>query len=217
MARTLFIIDDSIFKNLGSTITTKMIDEVKSIFSFDPKFTVSSIAAPNLPEKIDFTDSIVKIVAKDDEITAAQNQAQQQQLQSIEFAIRQRNVNVQPTQFRRSAAKPETGGVGWQFKVVLAAGGQQLALVQTGGIASCEFTVDAVLTFQAPDHWTLDEARGRYQQRLQAAERQPNKEEREKEPEKRMQVLKNQRRIGIYETRLLRTGRTIINLRWASH
>ena len=40
MARTLFIIDDATLKSLGSTVIAKMMDEVKSIFSFASKFTV---------------------------------------------------------------------------------------------------------------------------------------------------------------------------------
>jgi hypothetical protein len=40
MARTLFIIDDATLKSLGSTVIGKMMDEVKSIFAFAPKFTV---------------------------------------------------------------------------------------------------------------------------------------------------------------------------------
>jgi len=124
MARTLFIIEDAILKRLGSTITTKMMDEVKSIFSFAPKFTVLMTIPANLPEKIDFTDSIVKVVATDDNVTAMQNQAQAQQLRSIEFAIQKNNLNVRATAFRRNFAGPERGGVGWQAKEVLTVGGQ---------------------------------------------------------------------------------------------
>jgi hypothetical protein len=158
MARTLFIIEDAILKGLGSTITKKMIDEVKSIFSFAPKFTVLMTIPANLPEKIDFTDSIVKVVATDDNVTAMQNQAQQQQLRSIDFAIKKNKLDVKMAAFTRNFADPERGGVGWHAKEVLPVGSQKIALVQTGGISSLETAATDVLTFLAPDHWTLKEA-----------------------------------------------------------
>ena len=129
MARTLFIIDDATLKSLGSAIVAKMMDEVKSIFSFAPKFTVLMTAQDKIPEKIDFTDSIVKVVATEADVTAMQNQAEQQELRSIEFAIKNNNLNIKMASFKRSSAKPERGGVSWQAKEVLAVGGQKVALV----------------------------------------------------------------------------------------
>jgi hypothetical protein len=111
MARTLFIIDDATLKSLGGTIIGKMIDEVKSIFSFAPKFTILMIAPDKIPEKIDFTDSIVKVVATDDNVTAMQNQAEQQELRSMEFAIKNNNLNIKLASFKRNSAKPERGEV----------------------------------------------------------------------------------------------------------
>jgi hypothetical protein len=158
MARTLFIIDDATLKSLGSTVIGKMMDEVKSIFSFAPKFTVLMTTPDNMPEKIDFTDSIVKVVATDADVTAMQNQAEQQELRSIEFAIKKNKLNIKMAAFKRNSAKPERGGVAWQAKEVLANGNQKVALVQTGGIASVETPTTDVLTFLAPNRWTVDEA-----------------------------------------------------------
>jgi hypothetical protein len=158
MARTLFIIDDATLKSLGSTVIAKMMDEVKSIFSFAPKFTVLMATPDNVPEKIDFTDSIVKVVETDADVTAMQNQAEQQELRSVEFAIKKNNLNIKMAAFKRSAAKPERGGVAWQNKQVLAVGGQKVALVQTGGIVSVETPANDVLTFLAPNQWTLEVA-----------------------------------------------------------
>ena len=120
MARTIFIIDDATLKSLGSAIIAKMMDEVKSIFSFAPKFTVLMTTPDNIPERIDFTDSIVKVVATDDDVTAMQNQAEQQELRSIEFAIKKNDLNIKMAAFKRNSAKPERGGVAWQAKEVLA-------------------------------------------------------------------------------------------------
>lgn len=158
MARTLFIIDDATLKSLGSTVIAKMMDEVKSIFSFASKFTVLMATPDNIPERIDFTDSIVKIVATDGDVSAMLNQAEQQELRSIEFAIRQNELNIKMASFKRKAAKPELGGVAWQSKQVLGMGSHKVALVQTGGIASVETPATVVLTFLAPDKLTLEEA-----------------------------------------------------------
>ena len=165
MARTLFILDDATLKSLGSAIIAKMMDEVKSIFSFAPKFTVLMTTQDKIPEKIDFTDSIVKVVAADDDVTAMQNQAEQQELRSIEFAIKKNKLNIKMASFKRNSAKPERGGVGWQAKEVLAVGGQKVALVQTGGIASVETAATDTLTFLAPNK--LDPEGSRAKARLQ--------------------------------------------------
>src|SRR5580704_18911217 len=158
MARTLFILDDATLKNLGSAIVAKMMDEVKSIFSFAPKFTVLMTTQDKIPERIDFTDSIVKVVAADDDVSTMQNQAEQQELRSIEFTIKKNKLNIKMASFKRNSATPERGGVGWQAKEVLADGGQKVALVQTGGIASVETAATDTLTFLAPNKWTLKEA-----------------------------------------------------------
>ena len=180
MARTLFIIDDATLKSLGSAIVAKMMDEVKSIFSFAPKFTVLMTAQDKIPEKIDFTDSIVKVVATEADVTAMQNQAEQQGLRSIEFAIKNNNLNIKMASFKRSSAKPERGGVSWQAKEVLAVGGQKVALVQTGGIASVETAATDTLTFLAPNNWTLKEAEEKRDGKLNKAKLAHGKDQEEK-------------------------------------
>ena len=169
MARTLFIIEDATLKSLGDAIAAKMVDEVKGIFSFAPKFTVITAAPDAIPEKVDFTDSIVKAVATDGDVTAAQNQAEQQELRSIEFAIKQNKLNIKMPSFKRSSAKPERGGVAWRTKEVFASGGHKVALVMTGGVASIETAASDALLFLAPNHWTLEEAEDRRNAKLSKA------------------------------------------------
>jgi hypothetical protein len=169
MARTLFIVEDATLKSLGSAIVAKMMDEVKSIFSFAPKLTVRMATPNNIPERIDFTDSIVKVVATEDDVTAMQNQAEQQELRSIDFAIKNNNLNIKMAAFKRSSAKPERGGVAWQAKEVLPSGGQKVALVQTGGIAAVETAATETLTFLAPDKLTLKEAEAKRDGKLNKA------------------------------------------------
>jgi hypothetical protein len=55
-------------------------------------------------------------------------------------------------EFKRNSAKPERGGVAFQVKDMLAAGGQKVALVQTGGIASVETAASEALNFLAPNY-----------------------------------------------------------------
>jgi hypothetical protein len=180
MARTLFIIDDATLKSLGSTIIAKMMDEVKSVFAFAPKFTVLMTIPDNVPEKIDFTDSIVKVVATDNDVTTMQNQAEQQLLRSIEFAIKKNKLNIRMASFKRNSAKPERGGVGWQAKEVLAVDGQKVALVQTGGIASLETAATDALTFLAPNNWTLKEAEEKRDGKLNKAKLAHGKDQEDK-------------------------------------
>ena len=198
--RTLFIIEDAILKTFGSTITTKMLDEVKGIFSFAPKFTVLMTIPDNLPERIDFTDSIVKVVAKDDDVTAMQNQAEQQQLRSIDFAINKRKLNVRMAAFKRNSAKPERGGVGWQAKEVLAVGSQKVALVQTGGIGSCETAVTDTLTFLAPDKLTLKEAAERRDIKLSRARLAHGKDQEDKITDANASFEKSKKHWALQDT-----------------
>lgn len=180
MARTLFIIDDATLKNLGSAIVAKMMDEVKSIFSFAPKFTVLMTTQDNIPEKIDFTDSIVKVVDGEADVAAMINQAQQQELRSVEFAIKNHNLNIRMAAFKRSSAKPERGGMAWQVKEVLPSGGQKVALVQTGGVAAVETAANDTLTFLAPDKMSLEEAEERRDHKLNKARLAHGKDQEDK-------------------------------------
>jgi hypothetical protein len=180
MARNLYILDDAALRTLGSGIITKMVDEVKSIFAFAPKFTVLLIAQDKIPEKIDFTDSIVKVVLKDDDVTAMQNQAEQQEIRSIEFAIKKNNLNIKLAEFKRTSAKPERGGVAWQSKDVLSSGSQKAALVQTGGVASAETAATDALTFLAPNNWTLQEAEHNRDTKLNRAKLAHGKDQEDK-------------------------------------
>jgi hypothetical protein len=200
MARTLFIIDDATLKSLGSGIVAKMTDEVKSIFSFAPKFTVLMTTQDNLPEKIDFTDSIVKVVDGEADVTAMQNQAEQQELRSIEFAIKNNNLNIKMAAFKRSSAKPERGGVAWQVKEVLSSGGQKVALVQTGGIAAVETAAAETLTFLAPDKLTLEEAEEKRDHKLNKARLAHGKDQEDKITEANTSFQKSKKHWALQGT-----------------
>jgi hypothetical protein len=184
MARTLFIIDDTALQGLDSTIIKKMEDELKSIFSFASKFTILRAIPKNLPEKIDFTDSIVKVVAKDEDVAALTNQAQQQQSRSQQFDIQAKKLNVKmDTLPSRVSGLPERGGIGWHAKNVVTTGGMKLALVKTGGIVSMESAALDVLTFHAPNKWDLKEAEKARDGKLAKAKLAHGKEQEEKAKE----------------------------------
>jgi hypothetical protein len=155
MAKTLYILDDGVTRNLGQTIIDAMKKELAVIFSFDSSFKIAMTAVDKIPALIDFSDSIVKIVATDDHVNVMKNQAMGQQNRSLEVQIQQRRLPIRLADFKRSPAAPERGGVGWHGKEVLASA----ALCQTGGIASMETVIDTVLTQFAPNRWTLDEAK----------------------------------------------------------
>jgi len=191
----------------------KMMDEVKSIFSFAPKFTVLITTQDKIPEKIDFTDSIVKVVATDDDVSTMQNQAEQQELRSIEFAIKKNKLNIKMASFKRNSARPERGGVGWQAKEVLAVGGQKVALVQTGGIASAETAATDVLTFLAPNHWTLKEAEEKRDGKLNKAKLAHGKDQEDKITEANTSF---QRSIGRCKAPLPKAGLRTFRTPWAS-
>src|ERR1700761_243215 len=101
MSRTLFIISDDVFTGLGAPITDKMIAEVRSIFSFASNFRVRPTVTSDLPERIDFTDSVIRIVDEDADVSAAENVMQNQQLRSIAASVRRRNLNVETGRFTR--------------------------------------------------------------------------------------------------------------------
>jgi hypothetical protein len=159
MARTLHIIEDAVTKGLGQTILDAMMKEAKAIFAFASKFNVVMTAPNKLPAAVDFTDSIVKVVAKDDAVDPTKSEVEQQQIRSIEASIKQHNLNIQLAQARRTPATPEKGGIGWHGKEVLRSGRARAAICQTGGIASCQTVKETVLIQFAPNNWTLEDAK----------------------------------------------------------
>jgi hypothetical protein len=169
MSRTIYIIDDATLRSLGDAVISAMVDEMTAIYAFASQFTLQRTTPDNIPEQIDFTDSIVKIVAADDDVSTMDNQAELQELRSIEFAVRKRNLRIKMPKFQRSTANPDRGGIGWQAKEVLSVGRDKVALVQTGGVVSAESAAMAALTFTAPNGWTLEEAEEQRRMKLNSA------------------------------------------------
>jgi hypothetical protein len=158
MSRTLYIVEDDVTKGLGGAILAKMLDETKSICAFIKNFTVVMTAADKFPPLIDFTDAIVKAVAKDADVTPMENQAKQQQRQSIDVSLKAKGLNVKSDQLERNTANPDRGGVGWHGKHIVAVNGKKAALVKTGGLVSLETVNQTVLTYLAPNNWSMDDA-----------------------------------------------------------
>jgi len=172
MSRRLFVIQDSTLTRLGSGIGTKMVEELKRLFSFAASFAVQVAAPSNLPKTIDFTDSIVKLVADDASVNEMRTQATQQQIRAIQFAIdKNAKLRVKLPAFQRETGEQDRGGIGWASKRVFKTStGIKIALVQTGGIVSVQTAAETVLTFLAPNKRSLQEATDEYKQRIKLAE-----------------------------------------------
>jgi hypothetical protein len=145
-----------------------MLVEVKAIFEFVPRFDVSLRVPANIPAKIDMTDSIVKLVVDDGDVTLMKNQADQREEWSIRAGIQKLNLRVRMPDFTRYT-DTDIGGVGWHAKSVLALGTTKVTIVPTGGVVSIAFAADAALTFTAPNSWDLNWAKQRYEEKIKGA------------------------------------------------
>jgi hypothetical protein len=154
MASTLFIVEDTVFTDLPQTVSDKALAETRRLFAFLPTFNVVTRKRETLPELLDFTDSIVKLVETDDEMGAVENQSIRIQVSNISFSARQHGINPTSSVPQHHAGTPDRGGVGFQFKQILAAGAQKLAMTLTGGVASLEAVKSAVVEF-----WTNEQTR----------------------------------------------------------
>lgn len=161
MARTLFIVDDDLLKTLPDVTRDKMKVELKDIYSFVPKFIAVLTLPKVFPERLDFTDSVVKIVKSGDMLAEATTRAKTQQMRSLGSQIQKAKLPVKVPEVKREAAVVERGGLGWHAKDVLAVAGKKVAIVQTGGIVALDFIKTEVMTKTAPNGWTADEAKAR--------------------------------------------------------
>ncbi len=147
MARTLFIVRDDVFRNLPSRITDGVVAEVRRLFRFLANFTVSVLEPVGFPERLDFTDSIVKIIEDDDGVTAAVNQARQIELDNLVFSAQQHGIRLNTPPPSRSAAMPDRGGLSFQQKEIVDPTNLRLIITITGGVASLETAKQEVLEF----------------------------------------------------------------------
>lgn len=138
MANTLFIVEDKIFVDLPPSIRNNALVETKRLFAFISKFQVVTRQPAQFPAAIDFTDSIIKLVDTDDEVSPVHNQSVRQQLSNIRHSIKQNGFNPPTNMMQRFPATPERGGVGFQQKEIISAGPTKLAMTLTGGIVSLE-------------------------------------------------------------------------------
>src|SRR3954464_13032761 len=94
MAKTLFVVKDSDFDDLPSEVSDPAIAEVKRLFAFVSGFVVSVLELAAFPERIDFTDSIVKVGPADDDVSVVQNQALNLERQNVVFSARGAGVTL---------------------------------------------------------------------------------------------------------------------------
>lgn len=148
MARKLFIVKDDVFKNLPSRVADGTIAEVKRLFGFLANFTVSVLEPAGFPERLDFTDSIMKIVENDDDIDAVLDQARHVELNNVVFSARQNSVNMTtPPPQPRSTFDPDLAGRAFQQKEIVDPTRLGLIVTVTGGVASLQSAKQAVVEF----------------------------------------------------------------------
>lgn len=139
MARTLYIVEDAVYTDLPEDVRNKTMAEVPLLFDFIKKFTVVTKQPKQFPNRFDFTDSIVKIVETDAEVSAAQNTSIRQQKANIEHSVTENKMKVETGEEKHYAGTPERGGVGFQVKTIIKVGKKtKLAMTLTGGVAAME-------------------------------------------------------------------------------
>ncbi|HUO55016.1 MAG TPA: hypothetical protein VMU18_09755, partial [Rhodoblastus sp.] len=147
MANTLFIVKDDVFKDLPSAIAAAAIDEVKRLYKFITRLTIAVTEPAAFPELLDFTDSVIRLVKADAEVSAAENDAIRIQLDNVVFSIRQNGIQVTRPALNRSAALPDRGGVGFQQKEIVDPTNLRLIMTVTGGICSLQTAKEQVIQF----------------------------------------------------------------------
>ena len=145
MAMTLHIVDDDYFSKLPEPIRTNAADEAKKILSFLPRFEVKVLGQLKFPVAMDFTDSVIRVVADDKAISVYQADSKEQQMKNIRHSLSARGyalaANTTP---RNHSFVMERAGVGWMGKEVLGLSRRvnnqtqtdRVAIAQTGGAAA---------------------------------------------------------------------------------
>src|SRR5215471_1329259 len=97
MAKTLFIVQDDVFDALPEAVRKKVLSEVKNLFSFVP-LSVEARRPGAFPATLHFTDSVVKLVTSDDDVTSASNDILRQEDRNVRFSITQTGtlLNLHP-------------------------------------------------------------------------------------------------------------------------
>jgi hypothetical protein len=165
MANTLFIVKDADFTHLPSQISSGAVAEVKRLFGFLRNFTVSVLEPVRFPERLDFTDSIVKIVEDSDSVQPVLNQALRVEMHNVVFSATQHRVNLQVPPGGHSAATPDRGGVGTHQKEIVDPNNLRLIVTITGGVAAVDFAKEAVLE-NATGGRTIDDIESSRNRRL---------------------------------------------------
>lgn len=147
MANTLFIVKDDVFKDLPSSLANAAVAEVNRLFKFLTRLNVSVTEPAGFPGRLDFTDSIVKIVNEDADVGAFQNDAFRIELDNVVFSAKQNGIKVTKPALGHSPSTPDRGGVGFQQKEILDPTNLRLIMNITGGVASLQTAKEEVVEF----------------------------------------------------------------------
>jgi hypothetical protein len=145
MALTLYIVDDDLFARQPKLVRDTALAETVKLFDFVKNFKVLLQPPAKFPTRYDFTDSVVRVVQSDGDVSAFQNQSIRQQLANLAHSANQNGINMQTGAQKHNPGVPERGGIGFQTKQVLTAGSHKLAFVLTGGAASLEAVKESVV------------------------------------------------------------------------
>jgi len=149
MANTLFIVDDDMFSRQPKLVRDTTVAETIKLFSFVKGFTVLLQPPAKFPTRYDFTDSVVRVVATDGEVSAFQNQSIRAQLANLAQSAQANGISMQTGAQKHNPGVPDRGGIGFQVKEILTAGSHKLAFVLTGGAASIETCKESVVEYIA--------------------------------------------------------------------
>jgi hypothetical protein len=172
VALTLFIVRDEGFNDLPSDVAEGTLAELKRLFSFLHGFAISVVGPEGFPERLDFTDAVVKIVISDEEITAAQNQAFHLEWHNVVTSARRHGVKLIEPPHGHVQTMPDRGGLSFMQKDIVDPANAKLILTITGGVASIETAKEEVIEFATEELTAADIQRSR-KERIEGTPRKP--------------------------------------------
>ena len=148
MAKTLYLIKDRVFLNINDIVRDHMLNELGDIFKFIVGFQIKPTTPSSFTDKIDLSDSVVRIVETKLDGSAFVNSAWRKQYHNVRKGIIKLGVEPPPySPPRRFPAKPERYGSAFHAKQVVPAGKIKLAIPYMAGWISINAVRDDAKDF----------------------------------------------------------------------
>lgn len=131
-SRTLFIVEDDVFRRLPIAVRQHLTDEVAAKFAFVGRkekaspVMVALVGPDRFPEGYNFSDAVVRLT--DSSSDAHVGAAIREQTKNARSAIQRLGIRVNPGASGRNAAVPERLGSALSAKQVMTAGARVLAI-----------------------------------------------------------------------------------------